>query len=46
MVREGSLTYPDDSFIPSRVHAEEARAAAETVLKWLKKSQPRLFTPA
>jgi len=40
------IRYPDDSFIPSRVDAQEARVAAETVLKWLKKSLPRLFTKA
>jgi len=40
------VRYPDDSFTPSRADAEEARAAAETVLTWLKKSLPRLFTPA
>ena len=37
------IRYPDDWFMPSAQDAAEARAAAEAVVEWLKKSKPVLF---
>jgi HEPN domain-containing protein len=37
------IRYPDDWFMPSAKDTAEARAAAEAVVGWLKKSKPVLF---
>ena len=37
------VRYPDDSPVPSRQDAQEARRAADEILKWLQEALPELF---
>jgi HEPN domain-containing protein len=38
------IRYPDEWFEPSHEDAQEARQAAEEVLRWLRTDSPTLFT--
>ncbi|MDA0837618.1 MAG: HEPN domain-containing protein [Planctomycetota bacterium] len=39
------IRYPDEGFTPAEEDAEEARQAAEGVLRWLEKTLPEIFEP-